>query len=223
MPRPSSSRGPRAGRSLLPGPVAAIGLALALASSAACGSTPPRVALTNDWPAAPGDYDDVVDTWTRTNVLRGAYQEVLELAGTLKSPAWRAANAAREADNRGLAGDARAQHMLAAQAEADGPYEIELMVTTWDRRENDLDRGKRSVWRVVLLGSDGQEIEPLEIVKDRRPAFQLRAQYPAYGDFAVAYVLRFAREANVLGPGVSQVRLRMSSVRGGVDLVWAAP
>lgn len=217
-PRPARhARAIRAGRSLL------LGACAALALAGGCGSTPPRVALTNDWPAAPGDYDDVVEAWTRKSVLRGAYQEVLELAGTLKSPAWRAANAAREAANRGLVGDARAQHLLAAQAEAAGPYEIELMVTTWDRRENDLDRGTRSVWRVVLLGPDGKEIEPLEIVKDRRPAFQLRAQYPAYGDFAVAYMVRFPRDANVLGPDVSQVRLRMSSVRGGVDLVWAAP
>ena len=73
-----------------------------------------------------------------------------------------------------------------AQAEMAGPYEIELMVTTWDRRENDLDRGKKSVWRVVLVDEQGNEIEPLEIVKDKRPSFTVRADFPAFGDFATA-------------------------------------
>ncbi len=191
---------------------------------AACGAAEPRVRLTDDWPTSTGDdYGDVVDTWTRKAVLRGAYQEVLELAATLKSPEWRLAHATRDATYRGLEGDARAQRLAQAQAEASGPYEIELMVTTWDRRENDLDRGKRSVWRVVLLDDKGHEIEPLEIVKDKRPSFVLRAEFPALGDFAQAYVARFPREAKVLGPGVKRVRLRMSSERGGIEVSWSAP
>jgi len=200
--------------------------ALVLLFLAACGSTPPLVPLTPDWPneaPAPDDYDDVTKTWTRSANLRGAYQEVLELAATFKSPEWRAAYAARDADHRQLTGDGRNQRLAQAQAEMEGPWELELLVTTWDRRENDLDRGKRSVWRVVLVDDAGNEIEPLEIVKDRRPAFTLRADYPALGDFATAYVARFPRTAPVLGPGVKQVRLRMSSSRGSVELAWTAP
>ena len=67
------------------------------------------------------------------------------------------------------------------------------MVTTWDRRENDLDRGKKSVWRVVLVDEHGHEIEPLEIVKDKRPTFTVRAEFPALGDFATPYIARFPR------------------------------
>jgi hypothetical protein len=190
---------------------------------AACGSSAPLVPLTPDWPTEePGDYTDVTDTWTRATNLRGAYQEVLELAATFKSPEWRAAYAARDAEYRRLNPDARKQRIAQAQAEMAGPWELELMVTTWDRRENDLDRGKRSVWRLVLIDDAGNEIEPLEIVKDKRPAFTLRADYPAFGDFAVAYVARFPRTAPVLGPGVKQVRLRMSSSRGSVELAWTA-
>src|SRR5262249_13011211 len=116
----------------------------------------------------------------------------------------------------------REARMAQAQAEMAGPYEVELMVTTWDRRENDLDRGKKSIWRVVLMDEQGNEIEPLEIVKDKRPAFTIRTDFPAFGDFATAYVVRFPRDKQVLGPDVKRLRLHMSSTRGFVTLDWLA-
>ena len=195
-------------------------LAAIILFAAACGSASPHVALTDEWPAQPADYHDTVDAWTRKASLRGEFQEVLQLAAVLKSPAWRAAHAARDADHRGLAGDARQQRIGQAQAEAAGPYELELLVTTWDRRENDLDRGKRSVWHVVLIDESGHEVEPLEIVKDKRPSSVLRAEFPAFGDFATAYIARFPRTAAVFGPGVRKVELRMSSERGGIAVIW---
>ena len=97
------------------------------------------------------------------------------------------------------------------------------MVTTWDRRENDLDRGKKASWRLFLLDAAGNEVAPLEIVKDRRPRFLIRTEFPAFGDFAQPYVVKFPREANVLGPNAKQVRLRMSGERGGVEVRWDAP
>ena len=187
---------------------------------AACGAADPRVRLTEDWPGQVRDYSTVVAEWTRKSVLRGEYQEVLQLAATFKSPEWRAAHAIRDADNRGLVGEARAQRIAQAQAEAVGPYELELLVTTWDRRENDLDRGKRSVWHVVLLDDHGMEIAPLEIVKDKRPTNQIKAEFPAYDDFATAYVARYPRTTPVLGAGVHMIHLRMSSARGGLSLFW---
>jgi hypothetical protein len=187
-----------------------------------CGSASPPVRLTTEWPAQAPDFQDAADRWTRASSLRAQYQEVLELAAVLKSPEWRAAHAARDAEHRGLTGEARDQRMAQARAEMEGPWEVALLVTTWDRRENDLDRGKRSVWRVVLIDDAGNEIEPIEIIKDRRPAFTLRADYPALGDFATAYTARFPRDTRVMGPGVDRVRLRMSSPRGAIELVWAS-
>jgi hypothetical protein len=129
-------------------------------------------------------------------------------------------HAARDATFRGLPAEAREQRCQQAKADAAGPYEVELMVTTWDRRENDLDRGKKSIWHVVLVDDSGKEIEPLEIIKDKRPSFTVRAEFPAFGDFATPYVARFPRDAAVLGPNVHAIRLRMSSERGGVELAW---
>jgi hypothetical protein len=198
-------------------------LALVLAA-AACGGSAVRVDLGGAWPAnVEDDYDDVTDRWTRTARMRSTYQEALELAATFKSPEWRFAHAAKDAESRGLAGPARDQLFAQARAEDAGPYEFQLMVTTWDRRENDLDRGKKSVWRVRLLDEQGMEIEPIEIIKDKRPGFVVRNQFPAHGEFATAYIVRFPRTQPLLGPTVKQLRLRLSSERGGVELTWLAP
>ena len=191
---------------------------------AACTPKPADVRLTEDWPAQPStDYETVTFNWTRTAVMRGQYQEVLDLAATFKSPEWRAAHAARDADHRLLTGEDRNKRLAQAQADMAGPYEVELMVTTWDRRENDLDRGKKSVWRVVLVDEAGHEIEPLEIVKDKRPTFTVRSEFPALGDFAQPYIARVPRTTAVLGPTAKTVRLRISGERGGVEVAWNAP
>lgn len=201
---------------------AIVGLGAALAIAPACAVHTPSVHLTEDWPAQIRSYDVVVMDWTRKAQLHGNYQEVCELVATFKSPEWRAAFAIHDADLRGLVGAAREQRVAQSRAEVVGPYEFEVMLTTWDRRENDLDRGKKSVWRVVLIDERGQEIEPIEIVRDRRPAFVVRAEFPALGEFATPYIARFPRTSPVLGPGVRQVRLRMSSTRGAVEVAWKA-
>jgi hypothetical protein len=162
-------------------------------------------------------YQQATIDWTRKAKLRTAYQESLQLAATYKSLAWRLAHAEREADARGLGGNARTERLAQARAEAAGPIEIQLLVTTWERRENDLDRGERSVWRVRLIDGAGVEIAPLEIVKDRRPRLTIRSEFPAMGDFATAYVARFPPQ-----PALDRIRLRMSSPRGGVELEWPA-
>ncbi|MBA2542368.1 MAG: hypothetical protein H0V17_22190 [Deltaproteobacteria bacterium] len=159
-------------------------------------------------------YQRVTNEWTRQTRLDGSYQQVLQLAAVYKSEAWRLAHAEKEANARGLAGAARDQHLAQARADAAGPIEIEMLVSTWDRRENDLDRGKKSIWRVRML-EGGAEVEPIEILKDKRPILTLRSEFPAMGDFATAYVVRFKRP-----PSAGEIRVRMSSERGGVEVAW---
>lgn len=187
----------------------------------ACGATSP-LRLDDGWPKTAPDYRGATERWTRRTTLSSEYQESLDLVAIFKSAEWRAAHAERDADHRGLTGPARDGVLAQAKAEWEGPYEIELLVSTWDRRENDLDRGKRSVWHIALVDDAGQEHEPIEIVKDKRAPHILRAEFPTLGDFATAYVARFERSAITLDSSTRAVRLRMSSERGGVELVWAA-
>jgi hypothetical protein len=193
---------------------------VAVVAVSGCGAAVPKRCVDGRWPATADDYDRTTEAWTVRAELRDQYQEILEVAAVFKGPQWRAAYASRDAYFRKLNGPAREQRMAQAQADLAGPYEVELLVTTWDRRENDLDRGKKSVWRVVLVDEQDNEIEPIEIVKDKRPAFTVRADYAAFGDFATAYIARFPRTKLLLGDNVKQIRLRMSSGRGGVELKW---
>jgi hypothetical protein len=165
----------------------------------------------------PSEYERVTTAWTRKGEMRQRYQEALTVHVTYKSLEWRQAFAKKTAKDRGLEGAALQQHLAQAQADDAGPLEFQLIVITWDRRENDLERGKKSVWRVRMLDDQGMEVEPLEIVRDKRPDYIIRAEFPDMKNFAEAYVVRFPRD-RVADP--TKVRLHMSSPRGGVRLVW---
>ncbi|HLL21915.1 MAG TPA: hypothetical protein VK427_07280 [Kofleriaceae bacterium] len=164
------------------------------------------------------EYERITDTWTRKGEMRQRYQAALNVAVTFKSLQWREAFARKTAEDRGLEGAALEQHIEQAKADDAGPLEFQMIVTTWDRRENDLERGKKSVWRVVLLDEQGMEIEPLEIVRDKRPDYIIRAEFHDMPNFSRAYVARFPRD-KITDP--SKLRMHMSSPRGGVRLVWS--
>jgi hypothetical protein len=163
-------------------------------------------------------YERTTETWTSNAQMRQRYQEALQVAVTFKSLAWREAFARKDAEDRGLVGPALERMLVQARADAAGPLEFQMIVTTWDRRENDLERGKKSVWRVRLLDDQGMEIEPLEIVRDKRPDYIIGAEFPAMNGFAEAYIARFLRDRI---RDLSKVRMHLSSPRGGVQLGWA--
>lgn len=187
---------------------------------AACPRPKPAVSLDGDWPADPGSYRDVTARWTRSGEINRDYQLVAEVDATLLSPPWRAAWVADRARKGNLSDAAVAELLAQQQAIAEEAVEVAIVLTTWDRRENDLDRGKRSVWRVALVDGAGNEILPVEIRRDRRPDMVLRAEFPEYGDFSRVYLARFPKTGQVFGPAVEQVQLRMSSPRGGIELTW---
>jgi len=200
---------------------------LALCVLGACGGNIPPVRLTEQCNPQPiEDYEDVTDAWTKNDSFRGNYQETASMNVTFRSPDWRVAKATRDADLRKLEGQQRAAFLQQACTEMAAEfYEFEVLLVTWDRRENDLDRGKRSVWTVRLLDEHGNEVEPKEILKDRRPTEAIKADYAKFGNFAIGYVVRFPRPApdkpQILGPNVRQLRLVLSQPRGTLQATWA--
>jgi len=168
----------------------------------------------------PTEYERVTDSWTRKGEMRQRYQEALTVAVTFKSVQWREAFARKTAEDRGLEGPALEQQLAQAKADAAGPLEFQMIVVTWDRRENDLERGKKSVWRIRLVDEQGMEVEPLEILRDKRPDYIIKAEFPEMRNFAEAYIVRFPRD-KITDP--NKVRMHMSSPRGGLRLVWAGP
>jgi len=142
----------------------------------------------------------------------------LTVAVTFKSLEWREAFAKKVAHDRGLEGAALDAQIAQAKADDAGPLEFQMIVTTWDRRENDLERGKKSVWRVRLLDEQGMEVEPIEITRDKRPDHIIDAEFREMKNFSKAYVVRFPRDRIT---NLANLRMHMSSPRGGVRLVWA--
>jgi hypothetical protein len=191
--------------------------ALALAGCASESTVP----FATGWPARGDDYRDVTAAWTRHGALETGYQQALTVDAVFKSPAWRVASIDRVTALARLS-DAQRTAMITDAQKADAEsYELELLVTTWDRRENDLHRPK-SVWKVLLIDDAGVAIEPASIERDRRPENTLRAEYPALGDFAQAYVARFPRRVELMRPGARKFTLRIWGMRGAVDVDWRA-
>lgn len=212
--------------------VTAGALALAAGSSSGCRSAPPRVPLTAAWPAAQGEasieladarYQATTKRWTRHGQVRNGYREVVTVDATLASPEWSAAKVERDA---ALAGDGPAERQArraAAQAAEAAGYVVHLLIATWDRRENNLDRGERASWSVALLADDGRRLVPTKVVRDKRPRPVVRAEFDHLGDFAEAYTLTFPRDVELFGDAARRIRLRLSGAEGATELSWDAP
>lgn len=210
------------------GRVAAVLLALATLPGAGCASHAP-VELSNDWPSKAGDYREVTRTWTRHGRKRSGLgddhdhlmEQTLDVRATFKSPEWRAASIAFRARRHKLPPIEIAALTERERADAAANYEVALLVSTYDRRANDLQKGIRSIWRVALVDDAGAEILPTEIKRDRRPRSQISADYPHLGDFHQAYVARFPRTVDLMRPGARRFSLKVTSALAGVELIWA--
>ena len=201
---------------------ACLALLTSLSAVSGCARAPGRVSLRPDWPAQPDSYKRAYRDWTRHGLVRSHYQEVLKVYATFKSPAFRAAYAARKAQDASLSATEAESLEAAERAAAAGPYEVQLLVTTWDYRENDLHKGKNSSWRVALTDDRGNEVLAESIVRDRRPRQMLRSEYPDLADFAIVYVARFPRTVELLRADATRISLKLSSPRGAVTLIWRA-
>ncbi len=178
-----------------------------------CASAPQPISLSAEWPAEVGDYDDVNRKWTRRSRTidgpddRGrTFEQTLEVVATFKSPEWRAAYVKNRARYHKLPPSEVAALTASEKADAAKNYEVMLLVSTYDRRLNELQKGKRSVWRVALVDAAGTEIA---------------AEFPQLGDFHQPYVARFPRTVELLRPGVHRFSLKVTSAQSGVELIWA--
>ena len=188
----------------------------------ACAGAGDPVTFGDQWPSQASDYRDTTEAWTRHGELSEGYQEALVVDATFKGAEWRAAYVDRVVELGRMSAAQRAELTAQHQKELAEHYEVELLVTTWDRKENDLHRGARSVWKVVLVDDAGVTIEPSSIERDRRPENVLRADYPALGDFSQAYVARFPRRVDLMRPGARRFALRIWGSRGAVEMAWRA-
>ncbi len=197
----------------------------AVAALAACGTsgqTAPVKNFSDQWPSRARPYAVVVQEWTRTGQIVQDFDKVLDLKATFMSPDWRASYVRKRAEIELMGKDDRAALTEAQKAADSEHYEVMLFVATYRYEENELQKGERSMWRVVLADDQGKEIRPVEIKRDRRSFEVMRAYFPHATPQHIAYVARFPRTAELLGSGASKFSLKMASARGGVELVWTA-
>jgi hypothetical protein len=197
------------------------GLAAAMILSSSCAG-PTAVELTERWPEQPRDYQAAARAWTRTGKITQGYQLVAHIHATFKSPEWRTAMVAYQTDLERLSPSQRARLLEAEKQSAAAGYEIELLFATHEARENDLNKGERSMWRITLSDDRGGEVEATKIERDRRPPGVIRSLFPEMDDFDRAYIVHFPRTIELLREGASQFSLRVSSPRGATELVWRA-
>lgn len=196
--------------------------ALCLGLGAGCGGQAAApVSLAGDWSTS-GEFAQVNRRYTRHHAVNESFAEVIKVYGVLLTPEWRTARVGFRRDREQLSAETT-EALLASEKAADGAYhEVMLLVTTHDRQENDLHRGARATWKVTLIDGNGKEYPAVDVIRDRRPRKIIRAEYPDFGDFAVAYLARFPREATVYGDPTQPVRVRVASSRGTVMLEWSA-
>jgi hypothetical protein len=191
-----------------------------------CGSAPPKVNLDGEWPSSMrADYDDVTRAWTRRGTLNGSFREgmskLLDVSATFRSPEWRTAYVNFRAKREMMPATRKAELMAEQRAEDEKYYEVILLVMTHTFRENDLQKGKRSVWRLALVDASGKEVEPSEVESVRTPQEVLRAYYPDLRPQHEVYVARFPKEGvNIYAGGAKRFSLKMAGARGGVELIW---
>lgn len=202
-------------------------LLVLILGSFSCGSSPPPVSLEGQWPNSAGEYDDVTEAWTRSGKLIAPFSDgmskLLQVSATFHSPEWRRAYVDFRSKREMLADSSRAELLAAQQAADEKFYEVMLLVQTHSFRENDLQKGKRSVWRLALVDAGGNEVEPTEVKSVRTPREYMRPYYPLVTEQDELYVARFPKEGlQLFGGGAKQFSLKMASSKGGVELIWRA-
>jgi hypothetical protein len=194
------------------------GLWMGLAVATGCGGAP-RISLTSEVPATPGDFEQVSADWTRHAELQQDFQQVISVDAVIRSPAYLAARAARDGQT---VPDAPKVNDPANPA-APSTIQLGLVVATWDRRENNLQVATNPAWRVELFDDLGSRWQPISVERDRRSEHLLRADYPTLRDFSQVYIVTFPGTPALLGTAAKTITLRVFSVRGRVEVVWQAP
>lgn len=174
--------------------------------------------FSEDWPSSPRPYGDVYADWTRKGRIVSDYDRILTVSATFKSTEWRAAYVARRGAAERLPQAERNDLAKRQLAESQERFELQLLVNTYRREDNDLQKNQRSRWRIVLVDEQGNQIEPTEIRRDRRARGDLLNLFPDLDPQDEAYIASFPRSSSLLSQ--SKFSLLIASLEGSVELTW---
>lgn len=201
---------------------AAVGLC-ALGAIAACSGSTPVVQLgpPKARPRAE-DYRDHRDRWTRSGRIIKELDTTLRVHATCVSPEFIAAYVTRRGHLFRLPSSDQQQLERELRAEWDKAYVFYVAAATINFGWNDFDR-QRSVWRVALANSRGQEVTADDVRSEEINA-TVSSLFPFVGRFHRFYTFRFPKtlaDGTPLLDGSSErFALRFSGPLGQTELVW---
>lgn len=202
----------------LPG---ALVVALAVA---ACGA--PRVPMHESTRAfTASDYGGIYGRWTRSadDFEFGRLAEVLHVTATFESWEFRWAYVVRYAQDHSFSTEERTRLLEESLADARERHRffVTLGAPLW--RDSDL-TGRESDIRVLLVDSNGRQVEPVELTRIPRPSADQRAYFPSIHRQRMTFRIAFPTVATdgtpTISPDADHVLLRFAGSGGIVDLEW---
>ena len=201
-------------------------IALLLALIAGCASS--TVSLTTGPRAiTPEDYESIYERWTRdTQEFEWVgLSDVLHLTATFEAWEFRWAYVVRYTHDHAIEGATHNELLRASLDDAQEHHRFFVTLSGQVFAEQNL-ASPRSGWRVILVGDDGRQTEPLAIERVRRPSAAERVYFPSINSHRQAFRLVFpARHDDgtpVIPEDAEAVTLRFAGARGQADLVWRA-
>ena len=173
----------------------------------------------------PEDYADVYEAWTREaqEFEWVGLEDILHLSATFESWEFRWAYVVRYADDHALEGTARNELLRASLDDAREHHRFFVTLAGNVYAEQNL-ASPHSAWRVVMIGPDGRQSEPLAIERVRRPSAAERVYFPSISPHRQAFRLIFAAThedgSPTVPPDAESVLLRFAGARGQADLRW---
>ena len=184
------------------------------------------------WPRKADDFHDVNQKWTRhgreTSGLGGKQRpptraDHRRLCRHSSRPSGGPPGSTHQTEKHHLSRAAVRELTAEMRARTASHYEVALLVATYDRRSNDLQKGKRFSLAVALVDEAGTEIRR-QRDQARPPAgVEIAAEYPAHGRLPRAATWPFPRSVELLGPEARRFLLKVTSEQGGVVLEWSEP
>lgn len=189
--------------------------------SACHSKTPPAQLFGPVRTLEPGDYPEVLSTWTRRSEIYQALDQKMFIDATLHSPEFRKSFALAWPDVYGAGGQVTRRELVELSGEAETTHTFFLSVYTADREWNDLSDDS-SIWRLTLSSAD-IAVEAQEIISVPVDA-NLRAVYPHIDRFDECYLVRFPLSDPmgrlVLSPSQAEVTVTIASALGRAELKW---
>jgi len=174
----------------------------------------------------PEDYENVYTAWTRDqeDFEWARLEDVLRVSATFESWEFRWAYVVRYASDYSLAADAREAMLRATLDDARDNHRFFVTLTGNNYRESDLS-SPRTAWRVLLLDSEGNQTDPVEIERIRRVGAADRTYFPSWNPHRQAFRIVFPARRDDGSPSIPEdaehVVLRFTGAQGRVDLRWS--